>query len=223
MFINILERIQDEFGQRNEVLYHPSQLYLSRPTYSTGPLHIIFRTFRAMGKWLMLNDEYDLNRLLYKKSNNKEVSAAILLGSSVFDLSREDQGIYIYVGSSSNSVQPSPIHQEAPSGSTIGFRIQSTEWDTVNETFKNKFQKLMCDPALQLLQNTELDNNNYFQIIWSAYPSNSRSQWSADSTHTGSCILGSLVLVLPSIEIQGRDMLQQLAIPQQDTPDYVWQ
>ena len=211
-FTHLLRDTRDNFGHSHELLYYPTLLHTHSPTYSTGPLQIIFRTFNAMAKWLLINDSHDIRKLICKVSRTRNLSAAVLLGSTVFGEEQGEQGIDFFPGYSSNSkLTTSPPNNNESSPSTF-FRLETSEWDDVNDSFKHVFTKIMNSVDLTVDSDTCTLSNNYFQLIWTALPLTPRSQWSADSTYTGSTLLGTLSLVVPSIEIQGVSMLDQLEI-----------
>ena len=211
-FINLLQDTRDNFGQANALLYHPSFLQRYSPTYSTGPLQIIFRTFHTMAKWLLINDNQDIRRLICKVSRTRHASAAILLGSTVFEEVQGEQEIEFFLGHSSNTKLNTSLPSNNENSHPTTFRLDTSEWDDVNDCFKHRFRKIMQTPCVTVDSETCTLMNNYFQLFWTALPLTTRSQWSADSTYTGSTLLGTLTLVLPSIEIQGAAMLDQLDI-----------
>ena len=217
-FTNLLRDTRDNFGHNNELLYHPPLLQSHYPTYSTGPLQIIFRAFHTMAKWLLINDSQDIRRLLCKVSRTRHLSAAVLLGSTIFGEGQGEQGIDFFLGYSSNSKLSTNVTNNNENSPSPVFRLETDEWDDVNDSFQHTFKKIIHSPDLTVDSDTCNLSNNYFQLIWTALPLQTRSQWSADSTYTGSTLLGTLSLVLPSIEIQGVSMLDQLDIRNTNDP-----
>lgn len=217
-FTNLLRDTRDNFGQADELLYHPTFLQHHSPTYSIGPLQIIFRTFDTMAKWLLISDRQDIDKLLCRVSRTRHLSAAIVLGSTIFDAQESGQGIEFFSGNSSNSGLHSTLPDSTENTSATSFRLETTEWDDVNDCFMHSFKKIRRNPDITVDNETCSLINNYFQVIWTGLPLSTRSQWSADSTYTGSTILGTITVVLPSIEIQGINMLDQLDIRTSQDP-----
>ena len=140
-------------------------------------------------------------------------------GHRVQDIFWEDgQRIEFFSGNSSNSGLTSSLPDSTENTSATTFRLETSEWDDVNDCFKHSFRKIKQTPDITVDSDTCSLINNYFQVIWTGLPLSTRSQWLADSTYTGSTILRTLTVVLPSIEIQGVTILNQLDIRTSHVP-----
>lgn len=211
MFIDIFKDITDKSDFNSNIHIYPSSFKDNQPSFSTGPIHIIFATFRDLANWIGVKDDDDLTKLLYKKSRLKHLSAATLLASTVFEKKENDNAIHVFLGSSADAISSDESCGRGHSPVSAGYTLRSEEWDAVNDRFKNNFTKSQYQP--RVTQNQDISSTtHYFQLVWRGLTTSARSTWSLDSTHTGAIILGTLGLHLPSVELQGRHMLHQLGV-----------
>lgn len=207
LFKILLQDIKDNYESSEQILFKPKGLSTSLPNHTTGPLQVIFRSFRKLANWFHITSEDDLVNLHFRTGKGTMSSAVSILGSTVYDPEDNSTGIDIFVGSSSSNFGQ---ETEVQNNSSQVYRLVDKEWDSVNNRFENDFTRIHARPTVSASDILAVDSNNYFQIVWNYLPATTRSSWTADSTYTGPITLGTLTLILPSAELYGRNTISNI-------------
>ena len=133
LFTHILREIKQQYHSTDTILYHPSTLFGHIPSSSTGPLQIIFRRFKDLAKWFHVQDQSDITRLLYRYSKSSSMTAVSVLGSTIYDESKDNEGIDVFLGKSSSVHNKAAENQkDLDQEDDVSFCLPTKEWDSAN-------------------------------------------------------------------------------------------
>ena len=217
LFSNIHRALKRDFSPVNsaggdrEVQFLPKSFSLITPTFFHSRVDIIFSSFDDLQAWMGITDDVDKKLLLFRSSTRNNFTASSVFGSLQISNEDKEKPVNVFIG---QTTKRDPglqnVEQISENVTTNGdvLHLGTGLWDETTMSFTNQWViKKLTLPAYDLKKD-DLCKVNYFGLVWEPRNIPGRSIWSAETLFNGSIILGTLSLVLPTVEFFNKTAVQ---------------
>lgn len=195
-FQMIVEDILSKYGEEkcNGVLFRPSLNDLRRSPNHISTGHIIFNRGTIMLKWLGIQNEDALRKLIYREQNLKGKSSIRVLGGARWNKEDDTVPLTVLLGaSSSDNVSENPCVENELYRAV---QFKTPAWDTSNQTFVHPASLVKTDNGELCFFNPETCKG-LFKISWKYLDKQSARTYSRRGIQSDGLRMGEVTLAVP--------------------------